>query len=191
MNHFYQTIGENWFNYPVLYSSIVASAEGAEHFVEVGCWKGRSAAFMAVEIINSGKKIQFDCIDTWGGSVEHVTPTSPFYQLELANDKDWLYNQFLKNIEPVRYIVNPIRMSSLDGVKLYTDNSLDFVFIDASHEYEDVKADIQAWLPKVKLDGGIIAGHDYNGGVAVAVNEIFNSADIIDSNAESCWVVKL
>ena len=38
------------------------------HFVEVGSWKGRSAAFMAVEIINSGKNIKFDCVDTWEGS---------------------------------------------------------------------------------------------------------------------------
>jgi len=26
---------------------------------------------MAVEIANSGKDIKFDCVDTWGGSVEH------------------------------------------------------------------------------------------------------------------------
>jgi hypothetical protein len=34
------------------------------------------------------------------------------------------------------------------------------VFIDADHSYEHCKADIQAWLPNIKL-GGIIAFHDY------------------------------
>jgi hypothetical protein len=43
------------------------------------------------------------------------------------------------------------------------------------HDYENVKADILAWKPKVK-PGGIMAGHDYGPhapGVIKAVNEVF------------------
>ena len=36
-----------------------------------------------------------------------------------------------------------------------------FVFIDASHLYEQTKADIRLWYRKVK-DEGILAGHDLN-----------------------------
>ncbi len=36
----------------------------------------------------------------------------------------------------------------------------DFVYIDADHSYEAVKADIEAWWPKVRM-GGVLAGHDY------------------------------
>jgi predicted O-methyltransferase YrrM len=62
----------------------------------------------------------------------------------------------------------------LDACKLYQDNSLDFVFIDASHEYQDVKEDIINWLPKVKI-GGIIAGHDIGSPeVGKAVVEVLN-----------------
>ena len=64
MEHFYQKIGEDWFTYPNLYKKMVSDANENSHFVEVGVWKGRSAAFMAVEIINSKKDIKFDCIDT-------------------------------------------------------------------------------------------------------------------------------
>ena len=39
------------------------------------------------------------------------------------------------------------------------DDSLDFVFIDASHDEDSVKKDIEAWTPKVKK-GGMISGHD-------------------------------
>ena len=39
--------------------------------MEVGSFLGKSAVFMAVEIINSGKRIKFDCIDHWKGSEEH------------------------------------------------------------------------------------------------------------------------
>jgi predicted O-methyltransferase YrrM len=69
-------------------------------------------------------------------------------------------------------------MDSIEASKQYEDESLDFVFIDASHEYEFVKADILTWLPKVKK-GGWIGGHDFTpndpptNGVDTAVKEIF------------------
>jgi ubiquinone/menaquinone biosynthesis C-methylase UbiE len=182
MEHFYEKIGEDWFSYPNLYKNMVNNADNGCHFVEVGVWKGRSASFMAVEILNSNKNIKFDCIDTWEGSVEHK-------EYDVIVDKQ-LYDVFLKNIEPVKNIINPIKMSSLDAVKLYEDESLDFVFIDASHEYEDVKSDILAWLPKVKK-GGILAGHDYIDafpGVINAVNEVIGLNNI--KTEELCWVYK-
>ena len=36
----------------------------------------------------------------------------------------------------------------------------DFIYIDASHEYEDVLNDLKMFLPKLKSNG-IIAGHDW------------------------------
>ena len=189
MEHFYQNIGEDWFSYPQLYKRIVENSQDGFHFVEVGSWKGRSASFMSVEIINSGKKIKFDCVDTWEGSVEHLDANSPFFLKELLEDKDWLYGEFLKNTLPVQEVISPVRMSSLDAANLYEDNSLDFVFIDASHEYKDVKNDIIAWLPKVKI-GGILAGHDYYtfDGVYRAVNEMFN-VDSLEIS-EDCYIYK-
>lgn len=41
------------------------------------------------------------------------------------------------------------------------DASLDFIFIDAKHDYNSVLADIRAWTQKVKPDG-FVAGHDIN-----------------------------
>ena len=37
--------------------------------------------------------------------------------------------------------------------------SLDFVFIDASHDYDSVMKDLEAWENKVR-PGGILCGHD-------------------------------
>ena len=71
--------------------------------------------------------------------------------------------EYLTNIKPVKHIVNPIRMKSIDASKLYKDDTLDFVFIDGGHEYEFVKEDIEHWLPKVR-DGGILAGDDWGSG---------------------------
>jgi len=187
MDHFYQHL-EGWFTFPGLYSHVVNTCPTNSHFVEVGAFLGKSASFMAVEIINSGKPIKFDCVDTWQGSIEHGLTTEEQHK--------WLYNKFLQNIEPVKNVINPIKAFSVDAAKQYTDNSLDFVFIDAGHEYEDVKADLEAWYPKVK-QGGIIAGHDYfdpadpeHGykfpGVKRAVDEFF-SGNISCSNVEYSW----
>jgi len=90
-------------------------------------------------------------------------------------------------MKPAEGYYTPLKMTSLDAAKLYEDASLDFVFIDASHEYEDVKNDINAWLPKVKM-GGVIAGHDYPWeSVAKAVHEVL--ADEIIRTNNICWAV--
>lgn len=69
-----------------------------------------------------------------------------------------------------------LEMPSVVASSYIADGSLDFVFIDALHDYDAVKADICAWLPKVKT-GGFITGHDYDKlkfpGVIQAVDEFF------------------
>lgn len=188
MKHFYEKLGENWFTYPKLYSWAVEKFHTNSHFVEVGTWKGMSAAYMAVEIINSGKDIRFDCIDTW----DFVGSTR--WSAQLTTDGagipqhmfDSLYEVFLKNIEPVRHKINPVKSLSWDGAALYEDNSLDFVFIDAAHDYESVKKDLKAWFPKIKK-GGLIAGHDFECvDVREATAEFFEGRTIYES--EGCWI---
>lgn len=49
---------------------------------------------------------------------------------------------------------------SVAAAKDIPDGSLDFVFIDGNHDFENVVADIAAWTPKVR-QGGIISGHDF------------------------------
>jgi hypothetical protein len=183
INHIYQNpeFGEDWFSYPQLYSSMVNQFPSGSKFVEVGSWKGKSSAFMAVEIANSQKDIEFICIDTWEGSVEHQNFK------ELKN----LHDIFKSNMKPLEKYYRSIKSKSLDAVNSFPDQSLDFVFIDASHEYEDVKNDIIAWFPKVKV-GGVLAGHDYYEnndfapGVKMAVNEIFRDFE----TSENCFIVR-
>jgi cephalosporin hydroxylase len=181
MDHFFPNV-EGYFTFPHLYSWMVKYYQNGAHFVEIGSWYGKSSVFMAVEIANSGKNIKFDCVDTWLGSAEHANHENV--------RKGLVYDIFLRNIEPVKHIINPIRMTSLEAANLYADNSLDFVFIDADHSYEGVISDIKAWFPKVKV-GGHIAGHDYNEidwpGVVKAVDEFFTGKFIIISREEGIW----
>jgi hypothetical protein len=177
MEHIYQQshFGENWFNYSDLYSRIVKLFDNQSRFVEIGSWKGKSSVFMAVEIANSNKNIEFYCIDTWKGSNEHK-------HLDLNN----LYETFLHNMKPVESYYFPLKLTSVEASKKFKDNSLDFVFIDGSHEYNDVRNDIISWLPKIK-DGGILAGHDYTNhfnGVIRAVNELLPNVSIF----QDCFI---
>lgn len=180
MEHFYKSINsEDWFGYEDFYKSMVDKFPSGSHFVEVGVWKGMSACYMAVEIINSKKDIKFDCVDTWG----YVETSSEIEQKKFEN----LFEIFNSNIEPVKDKINIVRSLSWDGAQYYEDESLDFVFIDAGHDYDSVMKDLTSWFPKVK-NGGVIAGHDYHYdcGVYPAVNEFFEKEIINQIGA--CWV---
>jgi hypothetical protein len=192
MKHFYNKI-HGWFTFPQLYTDMVSRFPSGSHFVEIGVWKGKSAAFMAVEIINSKKQIRFDCVDTWKGSEEHLDPHGEAFEPELLKNKDWIWDCFNKNIEAVKKVVHPIRKPSLEAVQLYADNSLDFVFIDAAHDYENVTKDVEAWFPKVITNKGIIAGHDYSWGPEVkrAVDDFFTPKGLAVKEQEGCWVVAI
>ena len=182
MEHFYNNI-QGWFDFETLYQIIVQTANDNSHFVEVGAWKGKSAAFLAVEIINSGKNIKLDLVDTWEGSDEPAHHADEYVQTNT------LYSHFLENMKPVENHYTPLKMNSLEAAAQYQDNSLDFVFIDAGHTYEDCHSDITAWLPKIK-PGGYIAGHDYNtspNGVRRAVQELLPEHTEAPPNS---WIMK-
>lgn len=75
-----------------------------------------------------------------------------------------------------------LRMTSEEAARLIRDDSLDFVYLDARHDYASVKEDISLWFPKVR-PGGVLAGHDYlegkiggtTFGVKPAVDEFVSS----------------
>jgi len=73
-----------------------------------------------------------------------------------------IFDIFLENIKEAKVddIIKIHKMTSLQAANHIPDNSLDICFIDADHKYESVKADIKAFLPKIKL-GGILCGHDF------------------------------
>ena len=135
MDHIYDQsqFNDSHFNYQNLYSRMVKLFPSGSKFVEVGCYKGKSSSYMAVEIANSNKDIDFYCVDHW--------------------QEQGLYEIFLENMKPVNEYYFPIKTLSVDASKKFEDNSLDFVFLDASTKYEDIKNDISVWLPKIKHEG--------------------------------------
>ena len=101
-----------------------------------------------------------------------------------------------------------VRKTSMEAVKDFADESLDFVYIDADHRYDYAKEDIANWWPKVKV-GGVFAGHDYydsqdlpssfpykeyadHYGVKRAVQEFFGSREFFVTQEEwpSWYLIK-
>lgn len=52
------------------------------------------------------------------------------------------------------------RMLSKGAARLFSEGSLDAVYLDADHTKGGIRSDLELWWPKVK-SGGILAGHDY------------------------------
>lgn len=184
--HIYQNI-EGWFFHPNLYAKMVENCDPRGTLVEIGVWKGKSLSYLCVEAGKKSPDISVVGIDTWQGSREHQNDPSVV--------QNTLFEEFSRNISPVASSLSVMKMPSLEAVGQFSDRSLDGVFIDGSHEYEDVKNDILAWAPKVR-PGGILAGHDYVffwPGVIRAVNEmfpsIFNPQGTRAETGEFCWAV--
>lgn len=121
---------------------------------DVGCWTGLSSLILAL-IANKYSGSSVTSIDWFKGS--------PKTNLEFAGSYFDIRKIFEGNRDQFEFSKGPkIKVTdatSIEASKQFADNSLDVVFIDADHRYEYVKADIQAWLPKLKI-GGLLCGHD-------------------------------
>ena len=174
MDHFYDKI-QGWCDYFDLYKSILVDLPENFTFAEIGVWKGQSISYFTVESLNLNKQGTIYAIDHWKGSSEHLDPEHGAYEPLLQEGPDSLYNLFLSNIEPVKEKITVLRKDSVEASKDFSDNTFDAIFVDAGHGYNDVLQDLISWYPKVKNNGGIICGHDYDwSGVNLAVNSFFS-----------------
>lgn len=186
--HFYDRV-PGYFDFPDVYREAVASIPDGGTFVEVGSWQGQSLAFLLVEAKNSGKLLKVYGVDHFRGSVGDEL-------LKREVDLKSIVAHCAHNLRRAGYPYALINAESAVGATFFPDASIDYLFIDAGHMYDEVKADLAAWLPKVK-PGGIAAGHDFNQvPVENAVREAFPGRDIEHIGATtwkwgSCWRVQL
>jgi predicted O-methyltransferase YrrM len=161
--------------------------------VEIGCWQGRSSVLLAAGMREKVNARLF-CVDPFG--IDESSSYQELYYDELiAKMPRTVEEGFLRNIRRCRVadIVHPIKGYSFDVVRSWTE-PVDFLFIDANHEYESVHRDFTLWSPFVKPDG-IVALHDVSenwpGPVRVMQEELqppsFRDLHRVDSLA---WAVK-
>jgi hypothetical protein len=178
-----------WYEHIDLNTEMVNKAKGGEIFVEVGSWLGRSTASLAQIIKDSGKPIKFYAVDWWKGS-----PGDAAFDDVLRATNGDAYPLYCSNIENcgVRDYVTDLRMTTLEGAAMFDDNSVDYLYLDASHDYNSVKADLLAWLPKMKKTS-VISGHDLScPGVYNALKEILPKyRKYIGSTSQDTWIYNI
>ena len=186
MDHNYKEI-EGWFNMENQYLELLENTPEGGIFVELGAYKGKSTSFIVTEMINRNRDIQFYTVDTFQG--DSGSTDSKEIEAYKQVDTSKMLDEFTENTKHLHEKLNVLINNSDLCAKMFEDNSVDTIFIDAGHSYEAVIKDIAAWLPKMK-DGSIMAGHDYNSwaGVKEAVDGAFDKPDKVEND---CWFVKI
>ncbi len=140
---------------------------------EIGSYSGRSTLALAVNAPPGA--IVYAC-DHWQGSVDQQEALKMM-------PSGWLFDDFTYNLRGITNVW-PLAVNSLQAARWMATQgkTFDLIFIDASHDFESVKADIMAWKPLLK-DGGILAGHNYgdppNPGVKQAVDLLIPKFQVI------------
>lgn len=143
------------------------------YICEVGSWAGKSAIVMAA----AGARVH--CIDTWEGSKND----QGCEQYDGSQGKP--LDVFLRNIAGYPTITHNI-MRSPDAADMFEDQEFDIVYIDAEHDYDSVRADIEAWRPKARY---VLAGHDYH--VFPGVQRAVSDCGLVPRVDGNVWQVHL
>lgn len=135
--------------------------------VEVGVASGEYSEILC----QTNPQMKISGVDPWKpyrGYTDYVrlSTFSSLYNTALARLSPFINYKFVKEL-------------SMDALKRFQDNSLDFVYLDANHQNPYIAQDITQWYKKVKF-GGILAGHDYTNHLDVVgeVNRFTNQKNI-------------
>jgi Methyltransferase domain len=146
--------------------------------VEVGVFDG----MLSERILALTAPRQLHLVDPWYTKADGTLfdgPAQRFDSAKQATDSLELQYQSVRRLLEKEIAAGQVvvhRMLSHEAAPLFADAHFDWAYLDASHYYDDVKTDLEAWFPKVK-SGGFITGDDYDRhgfwdhGVTRAVNE--------------------
>ena len=143
--------------------------------IEIGSYAGESTQMFANEF-------------------ESVIAIDPFINDYDPNDITCKYMELEKVYDTFKEVVDRnnnikhIRMTSDDAIESLMNVSVDFIYIDGLHTYEQIKKDIKNYLPLLKPNC-LIGGHDYHrnwSGVVKGINEILGEPDRTFS--DTSWI---
>lgn len=92
---------------------------------------------------------------------------------------DKAYLEAVNRLKPFKARSILIKKTSDEAINDLSNIQADFIYIDGDHTYEQVKKDIGNYLPILKKNHSILAGHDWqNDGVKKAVLEFFKIEEL-------------
>ena len=154
---------EGWFQWRSGQEEAARHFPEGSCFVEVGIYLGRSLCSLAEVVDLSGKTLTVIGIDTCRGTGPEGRKEKDYHGAAVAQGGGTFAGTLHKNVLDCGYAnkISLIISNSVTASRLFGDASVDWVHLDARHDYASVKADIQAWLPKVKR-GGWLSGDDFD-----------------------------
>lgn len=169
---------QGWHSDDPIFEQLITKVQ-PRTIVEVGAWKGASTLHMAgVRARMAGPIVpwQILSVDTWlGGGDHYINQDKPENDLRRdAVGYPRLYHQFIYNIATTVFARNirPIVQTSVSGARILDRAGItaELIYIDASHVYEDVYADLLNYSVLL-APGGVIFGDDWKdfAGVRLAV----------------------
>ncbi len=166
--------------------------------VEVGSWKGRTAIHMASLLKERNIEAAIICVDTWLGGLEHFTT--------LKDDPTWGINKYRKHGYPsiyYQFLANVMQSGLQDYIVPFPAISnvaarwmrwqrlkADLIFIDASHNEDDVYQDLSNYWSLLR-EGGAIFGDDWHinwYGVVCAVNRFAKENNLFLQLKDDIWM---
>lgn len=147
-----------------------------ELVIEVGSWKGQSAVTLGTELAALGPGRALVCVDTWLGALEFrhdFADPERYAALDLRHGYPQVYYQFLANVvkRGLQDVIIPFPQTSLIAARWFLHHAFraDLVYIDGSHEENDVYADLTYYW-QICRPGGVVFGDDLDwSGVRAAV----------------------
>jgi hypothetical protein len=156
---------------------------------EIGVWKGTNAR----NILAKNTTVKMHLIDRWTVYTRRESKSEGVSKISLNSRLKFkiVKKQTFAKMAAYPGRVSIIDLDSITASKSFPAKCFDLVFIDALHSYGGCKADISAWLPKVK-PGGWIGGHDYGRreGVTRAVVEAFGKENV-ETDSDYTWFVRV
>ena len=138
-----------WFGHVPFAHWIVAAAQ-PRLLVELGTHNGASYLAFCEALARFGVDGRAFAVDTWQGD-EHAGRYGDDVYWDLRRFHDERYAGFSELL----------RSTFADALPYFADGSVDLLHIDGFHTYEAVRADWEAWQPKVS-DRGVVLFHDTN-----------------------------
>lgn len=180
---------QGWHAEHHIFDDLVAETK-PKVIIEVGSWKGASAAHLAKASEKYGSKIY--CVDPW--------------LLVLGDEKGencgrdhlgtpMVYNQFIRNFVGTEAAnrIHPLRNTSFSAAHIFFEKGLraDLIYIDGSHEYNEAYLDI-CFYNRLLTPDGVIFGDDINlrGVFAAVIRYSTESNQLIDQVDGQFWILK-
>ncbi len=157
---------QGWGSQSVAFDELLTRLKPAR-IIEVGTWKGGSAIHMAKVAHKLGICPEIICVDTWLGAVEFWTDQKDpdrYLALKCRNGYPSVYYQFVANVihQECEDLITPFPQTATIAALWFRRYGVQagLIYIDGSHEEDDVYADLVSYWDLV-LPGGILAGDDW------------------------------